>query len=56
LLVSYGDQAEALALLAAIHDWFTEGRDTKDLREAGQLLLELRGVPRPLQSKPAGTA
>jgi tetratricopeptide (TPR) repeat protein len=56
LLVSYGDQAEALALLAPIHDWFREGQDTKDLKEAGQLLLELRGVPRSLKSKPAGTA
>jgi predicted ATPase len=52
LLVSYGDQAEALALMAPIHDWFTEGRDTKDLKEAGQLLLEIRGVQRSLNPDP----
>jgi tetratricopeptide (TPR) repeat protein len=45
LLASRGDQAEALALLAPIHGWFTEGRDTKDIKEAGLLLLELRHVP-----------
>ena len=46
LLASRGDRAEALALLTPIHGWFTEGRDTKDVKEAGQLLLELRNVPR----------
>jgi hypothetical protein len=45
LLASCGDRAEALALLAPIHGWFTEGQDTKDVKEAGQLLLELRNVP-----------
>jgi tetratricopeptide (TPR) repeat protein len=44
LLVSQGNQAEALAVLAPIHDWFTEGHDTKDLKEAAQLLAELRGA------------
>jgi class 3 adenylate cyclase/tetratricopeptide (TPR) repeat protein len=44
LLVSHGNQAEALAVLAPIHDWFTEGHDTKDLKEAAQLLAELRGA------------
>jgi predicted ATPase len=48
LLVGYGDKAEALALLAPVYDWFSEGRDTKDLKEAGQLLFELCGVPRSL--------
>ena len=43
LLVSQGDQAEALAVLAPVHDWFTEGHDTKDLKEAAKLLAELRG-------------
>lgn len=42
LLASYGDRAEALALLRPIHGWFTEGGDTKDVREAGQLLRQLR--------------
>jgi class 3 adenylate cyclase/tetratricopeptide (TPR) repeat protein len=44
LLVSQGNQAEALAVLAPIHDWFTEGHDTNDLKEAAQLLAELRGA------------
>jgi len=29
-----GKQAEARALLAPVYDWFTEGFDTADLREA----------------------
>ncbi len=59
LMASRNNQAEALAQLAPIHDWFTEGRDTKDLKEAAQLLAELRGAkpsgnPGPLkQPKPA---
>ncbi|MGY3532297.1 AAA family ATPase [Bradyrhizobium sp. USDA 4452] len=44
LLASQGDQAEALALLGPVYEWFTEGRDTRDLREAAQLLAELRGA------------
>lgn len=44
LLASRDNQAEALALLAPIHDWFTEGRDTKDLKEAAQLLVEIRSA------------
>jgi class 3 adenylate cyclase/tetratricopeptide (TPR) repeat protein len=44
LLASRGDSAEALAVLAPAYDWFTEGRDTKDLKEAVQVLAELRGV------------
>jgi predicted ATPase len=44
LLASRGNQAEALAELAPVHDWFTEGRDTKDLKEAAQLLAELRSA------------
>jgi class 3 adenylate cyclase/tetratricopeptide (TPR) repeat protein len=50
LLASRGDQAEALALLAPVYEWFTEGRDTKDLREAAQLLIELRGAQPARQS------
>jgi len=48
LLASRGNQAEALAVLTPIHDWFTEGRDTRDLKEAAQLLAELRS-PQPLR-------
>jgi tetratricopeptide (TPR) repeat protein len=43
LLASRGASAEALAVLAPVHDWFTEGRHTKDLKEAAQLLADLRG-------------
>jgi tetratricopeptide (TPR) repeat protein len=44
LLASRGDSAEALAVLAPVHDWFTEGRDTKDLKEAARLLADLRSA------------
>jgi class 3 adenylate cyclase/tetratricopeptide (TPR) repeat protein len=43
LLASRGESAEALAVLAPVHDWFSEGRDTKDLKEAARLLADLRG-------------
>ena len=46
LLASRGNRADALAVLAPVHDWFTEGRDSRDLKEAAQLLAELRS-PRP---------
>lgn len=36
-----GKQKEAHAMLAEIYNWFTEGFDTKDLREARVLLAEL---------------
>jgi tetratricopeptide (TPR) repeat protein len=36
-----GKDAEARKLLAPIYDWFTEGFDTKDLKEARALLDEL---------------
>jgi len=38
-----GKRAEAHALLAPIYDWFTEGFDTADLKEAKALLEELAG-------------
>jgi len=41
----WGDQGkrdEARDLLAPIHDWFTEGFNMQDLKEAGTLLHELR--------------
>jgi predicted ATPase len=37
-----GKGAEAQALLAEVYDWFTEGFDTADLRQARALLDELR--------------
>jgi class 3 adenylate cyclase/tetratricopeptide (TPR) repeat protein len=53
LLASNGDSAEALAVLAPVHDWFTEGHDSRDLKEAGRLLSELRGAK---PTRPARTA
>ena len=37
-----GRRAEAHALLAPVYDWFTEGFDTADLKDAKALLDELR--------------
>jgi predicted ATPase len=37
-----GRQAEALALVAPVYDWFTEGFDTLELRSAKALMDELR--------------
>jgi predicted ATPase len=34
-------RAEARELLAPIYDWFTEGFDTADLKDAAALLAEL---------------
>ena len=36
-----GRRAEARDLLAPVYDWFTEGLDTADLKEAKALLDEL---------------
>jgi tetratricopeptide (TPR) repeat protein len=44
LLASRGNPDEALALLEPVHDWFTEGHDSRDLMEAVELLAELRGA------------
>ena len=41
LLQSRGDRKGARDLLAPIHDWFTEGFDTADLKDAKALLDEL---------------
>ena len=38
---SQSKRQEAYELLAPVYDWFTEGFDTKDLREAKELLMEL---------------
>ena len=38
---SQGKRKEAHDLLAPVYNWFTEGFDTKDLKEAKSLLLEL---------------
>jgi hypothetical protein len=39
---SQGKRKEAHDLLAPVYDWFTEGFDTKDLKDAKALLRELR--------------
>ncbi len=36
-----GKRDEARALLAPVYDWFTEGFDTQDLKDAKALLDEL---------------
>jgi predicted ATPase/class 3 adenylate cyclase len=41
LLASRGRKEEACALLVPIYDWFTEGFDTQDLKDAKTLLEEL---------------
>jgi class 3 adenylate cyclase/tetratricopeptide (TPR) repeat protein len=41
LLADRGDRDEAVAILKPVHDWFTEGFETKDYQEASRLLDEL---------------
>jgi len=41
LPASLGRRAEARAMLAEIYNWFTEGFETADLKEAEALLDEL---------------
>jgi predicted ATPase len=38
-------RGEARDLLAPIYGWFTEGFDTRDLKEAKALLEELNSIP-----------
>lgn len=42
LLLSQNNVTEARDMLAPIYDWFTEGFDTRDLRQAADVLQELR--------------
>jgi tetratricopeptide (TPR) repeat protein len=44
LLAKQGKRDEALAMLAEIYGWFTEGFDTHDLKDAKVLLDELEGT------------
>jgi predicted ATPase len=44
LLAKRGKRAEARAMLTAIYGWFTEGFDTRDLKDAKALLEELNIV------------
>ena len=41
LLAKQGRRDEARAMLAEIYNWFTEGFDTADLKDAKALLDEL---------------
>jgi predicted ATPase len=41
LLATQGDRGEARTILAEIYNWFTEGFDTADLRDAQALMDEL---------------
>jgi predicted ATPase len=41
LLAQENRRDEAHSMLSEIHNWFTEGFDTRDLQEAKQLLNEL---------------
>jgi predicted ATPase len=43
LLAKQVRRDEARTMLAGLYGWFTEGRDTKDLKEAKTLLDELAG-------------
>jgi predicted ATPase len=43
LLAKQGKRDEARAILAEIYNWFTEGFDTADLKDAKALLDELNG-------------
>ena len=40
-LTGQGKRAEALNLAKPVHEWFTEGFKTRDLKEANALLDEL---------------
>jgi predicted ATPase len=41
VLARQGKRDEARELLAPVYGWFTEGFDTRDLKEAKALLVEL---------------
>jgi predicted ATPase len=40
-----GKREQARELLAPVYDWFTEGFDTRDLKEAEVLLDKMSGLP-----------
>jgi predicted ATPase len=45
LLAKQGTREEARTMLAEIYNWFTEGFDTADLKDAKALLDELSNSP-----------
>ncbi len=42
MITKAGQGKEALVLLKPVYDWFTEGFDTADLKDAKALLEELK--------------
>jgi predicted ATPase len=53
LMRDHGRVGEAHDLLAPVYRWFTEGFDTKDLKEAKALLEELETSRTPAPAAPA---
>jgi predicted ATPase len=53
LLAKQGHRGEARTMLAEIYNWFTEGFDTADLKDAKALLDELRTSHSSLRSGPS---
>jgi hypothetical protein len=51
LLRDTGRRDEARAMLSEIYNWFTEGFDTADLKDAKALLDELHGGPSGVTTK-----
>jgi predicted ATPase len=52
MLAARSEPEKAYDLLAPIYDWFTEGFDTPDLREARALLDELASAPHGSRARP----
>jgi hypothetical protein len=44
MLVSTGRPAEALRLLQPIHDWFSEGFDWPEFKDATSILADLKST------------
>jgi len=42
--VEEGDREEAIKVLTPVYDWFTEGFETQDLKQARALLDQLRST------------
>ena len=57
MLVSTSRHAEALRLLQPIHDWFSEGFDWPELKDAKSILTDLKSssTPAARPNRPAGS-
>jgi len=57
MLVNTGRHAEALRLLEPIHDWFSEGFDWPELKDAKSILTDLKSssTPAARPNRPAGS-